>query len=201
MSAERPTGLTEAMVLARRPSGVWTPKRVAKLWRGRAELAPAEVAALAKDPDVDIRDLTWLLVEHVLDERRRRHLAADLAQWTRESAKDERPVCAEALWVVRAYADGEASADRLREALDAVGEATAAVPEHEIAWYVRVAVRNACCEPMAGWDGAIFMNLRCYGFVVLRTHDKGYQQPDFRYVRRRALAQALAYAEEKRDAD
>jgi hypothetical protein len=190
-----PGGLTEAMVLACKPSGVWTPKVVAKLWRGRAALAPAEVAALAKDPDVDIRDLTWLLVEHVLDERRRRHLAADLAQWTRESAKDERPVCAEALRMVRAYADGEASADCLREVMDAVGVATAAVSNQDVEWYVRVAVRNACYEPMAGWDGAIFMNLRCYGFVVLRMHDEGYQQPDFRYVRRRALVQAVAYAE------
>ena len=47
MSAERPTGLTDAMVLARKPSGVWTPKVVAKLWRGRAELDPADARALA----------------------------------------------------------------------------------------------------------------------------------------------------------
>ena len=200
-------------MLADRPTNDWTPKLVAKLWKGRAALTLREVAALK----VDARDRLFLILEHFLDDRRRRLLACDLAEQALATAGDASPVCVEAIRVARAYAHGEASADRMEEARGAVWEENPVSFVSKTAVHVaRLCASNACGVVKAlpelrpfhtgnnATESAVMANLHNLGIVTRWTYPWGEfpgkvpGAPTAESVRNAAIKRAVEYAEEEK---
>jgi len=197
--------LTLETVLATLPANSWMAKQVAKAWRGRGALTVDEVATLK----VDVRDRLWVILAHFLDERRRRLLACDLAEQALTQAGDADPLCLEAIRVARAYANGEASADRLSEVNAAVRAASEQVPLHDSSpvRVARLCASNACSAVTAlpearpfhtgntPGESAVMGNLHNLGIVVSWTNPYGQPgTPTMQSVREAAVKRAVAYA-------
>jgi hypothetical protein len=204
--------VTVEMALAKQPMGYWTPKLVAKLWKGRAALTLHEVADLKEDG----RARLSLILDYFLDDRRRRLLACDLAEQAMTTAGDADPLCLEAIRVARAFANGEASEDRVREVNVAV-RATAAAVTLDYVSTVRVArlcAANACSlarglpelrpynTDNVGAGQLVMGNLHNLEIVTRWTYPWGEfpgkvpGAPTAESVRKAAVQQAVAYAEE-----